>query len=53
MNAWRHVHLPVYRGGVGSRRDLGLIMNVRGQIRGNSIGMLAQTLIMSRLDQLS
>jgi len=41
------------RGGVRSTRGLGPIMTVRVQSIGISIGMLPQTLIMSRLDQLS
>jgi hypothetical protein len=41
------------RGGVSSTRDLGPTMTARGQSIGISIGMLPQTLIVSRLDQLS
>jgi len=41
------------RGGVRSTRGLGLTMTARGQSIGISIAMLPQTLIMSRLDQLS
>ena len=41
------------RGGVRSTRGLGPMMTARGQSIGISIGMLPQTLIMSRLDQLS
>jgi hypothetical protein len=39
------------RGGVRSTRGLGPTMTARGQSIGISIGMLPQTLIMSRLDQ--
>ena len=41
------------RGGVRSTRGLGPTMTARGQSISISIGMLPQTLIMSRLDQLS
>ena len=41
------------RGGVRITRGLGPTMTARGQSIGISIGMLPQTLIMSRLDQLS
>ena len=41
------------RGGVRSTRGLGPTMTARGQSIGISIGMKPQTLIMSRLDQLS
>jgi hypothetical protein len=41
------------RGGVSSTRGLGPTMTARGQSIGISIGMLPQTLIVSRLDQLS
>jgi hypothetical protein len=41
------------RGGVSSTRDLGPTMTARGQSIAVSIGMLPQTLIVSRLDQLS
>ena len=41
------------RGSVRSMRGLGPTMNAQGQSIGISIGMLPQTLIMSRLDQLS
>jgi hypothetical protein len=41
------------RGGVRSTWGLGPTMTSRGQSIGISIGMLPQTLIMSRLDQLS
>jgi hypothetical protein len=41
------------RGSVTSTRGLGPTMTTRGQSIGISIGMLPQTLIMSRLDQLS
>jgi hypothetical protein len=41
------------RGGVRSTRGLGRTMTARGQSIGISIGILPQTLIMSRLDQLS
>jgi hypothetical protein len=51
------VHIPnVFcdgRGDVSSTRDLGPTLIARGQSIGISIGMLPQTLIMSRLDQLS
>jgi hypothetical protein len=40
------------RGGVMSMWGLGPTMTARGQSIGISIGMLPQTLIMSRLDQL-
>jgi len=43
----------IYRGGIRSTRGLGLTMTARGQSIGISIGMLPQTLIMSRLDQIS
>jgi hypothetical protein len=41
------------RGGVRITRGLGPTMTARGQSIGISIGILPQTLIMSRLDQLS
>jgi hypothetical protein len=41
------------RGGVRSTRGLGPNMTTRGQSISFSIGMLPQTLIMSRLDQLA
>jgi len=41
------------RGGVRSTRGLGPTMTAQGQSIGIPIGMLPQTLIMSRLDQLS
>jgi hypothetical protein len=41
------------RGGVRSMRGLGPTMTARSQSIGISIGILPQTLIMSRLDQLS
>ena len=41
------------RGRVRSTRGLGLTMTARSQSIGISIGMLPQTLIMSRLDELS
>jgi len=41
------------RGGIRSMWGLGPTMNAQGQSIGISIGMLLQTLIMSRLDQLS
>ena len=41
------------RGSVRSTRGLGPTMTARGQSIGISIGMLPQTLIMSKLDQLS
>ena len=41
------------RGSVRSTRGLGPTMTARGQSIGISIGVLPQTLIMSRLDQLS
>jgi len=44
---------PTVRGGVRSTRGLGPTMTARGQSIGISIAMLPQTLIMSRLDQLS
>jgi hypothetical protein len=44
---------PPIRGGVRSTRGLGPTTTARGQSTGISIGMLPQTLIMSRLDQLS
>jgi len=43
----------VNRGSVRSTRGLGPTMTARGQSIGISICMLLQTLIMSRLDQLS
>jgi hypothetical protein len=42
-----------FRGGVSSTQGLGPTMTARGQSIGISIGMLPQTLIMPRLDQLS
>jgi hypothetical protein len=49
------VHKPflVDRGGVRSTRGLGPTMTARGQTISISNGMLLQTLIMPRLDQLS
>jgi hypothetical protein len=41
------------RGGVRSTRGLGPTMTARDQTIGIPIGMLPQTLIMSRIDQLS
>jgi hypothetical protein len=41
------------RGGVRGMRGLGPTMTARGQSIGISIGVLPQTLIMSRLDKLS
>ena len=41
------------RGSVRSTRGLGPTMTARGQSIGISLSMLPQTLIMSRLDQLS
>jgi hypothetical protein len=41
------------RGGVRFTRGLGPAMTARGQSIGISIGMLPQTLIMSRLEQFS
>jgi len=41
------------RGSVRSTRGLGPTMTAKGQSIGISIGMLPQTLIVSRLDQLS
>jgi len=41
------------RGSVRSTRGLGSTMTARGQSIGIAIGMLPQTLIMSRQDQLS
>ena len=38
---------------LGSTRGLGPTITARGQSIGTSIGMLPQTLLMSRLDQLS
>jgi hypothetical protein len=50
----RHTNArPSGRGGVRSTRGLGPTMTARGQSIGISIYMLPQTLIMSRLDQLS
>jgi hypothetical protein len=43
----------ITRGGVSSTRGLGPTMTGRGLSIGISIGMLPQTLIMSRVDQLS
>ena len=43
----------VRRGSVRSTRGLGPTVTARAQSIGISIGMLPQTLIMSRLDQLS
>jgi hypothetical protein len=43
----------VPRGGVRSMRGLGPTMTAQGQTIGISIGMIPQTLIMSRLDQIS
>jgi hypothetical protein len=43
----------ITRGSVRNTRGLGPTMTARGQSIGISIGMLPQTLIMSRLDQLS
>jgi hypothetical protein len=40
----------VTRGGVGSMRSLGPTVTAQGQSIGISIGMLPQTLVMSRLD---
>jgi hypothetical protein len=45
--------IAIYRGGIRSTQSLGPTMTTRGQSIGISIGMLLQTLIMSRLDQLS
>jgi len=45
--------IVVARGGVRSTRGLGPTMTARGQSIVISIGILPQTLIMSRLDQLS
>jgi hypothetical protein len=42
-----------FRGGVRSTRGLGPTMTAWGQSIGISVGLLPQTLIMSRLDQLS
>jgi len=47
-----HTHIHIYTGGVRSVRGLGPTVTVRGQSIGISIGMLPQTLIMSRLGQL-
>jgi len=43
----------MFRGNLRSTRGLGPTMTARGQSIGISIGMLPQTLIMSRLDTLS
>ena len=51
-STWQHPSLTS-RGSVRSTRGLGPTMTSRGQSIGISIGMLPQTLIMSRLDQLS
>jgi hypothetical protein len=45
--------IVIIRGGVSSTRGLGPTMTARGQSIGISIGILPQTLIMSRLDQLT
>jgi hypothetical protein len=45
--------MGIGKGGVKSTRGLGPTMTARGQSIGISIGMLPQTLVMSRLDQLS
>jgi hypothetical protein len=47
-----HTQISVTRGSVRITRSLGPTMTARGQSIGISIGMLPQTLIMSRLDQL-
>ena len=47
------VKYGVSRGSVRSTRGLGPTMTARGHSIGISIGMLPQTLIISRLDQLS
>jgi hypothetical protein len=47
------VIVVLLRGGVRSMRALGPTMTARGHSIGISIAMLPQTLIMSRLDQLS
>jgi hypothetical protein len=47
------LYIFIVRGGVRSTRSLGPTMTTRGQSIGISIGMLPQTLIMSRLDELS
>jgi hypothetical protein len=49
FRTWR----VIIRGGVRSTRGLGPTMTARGQRIAISVGMLPQTLIMSRLDQLS
>jgi len=46
-------HFGLHRGGVRSTRGLGPTMTARGQSIGILTGMLLQTLIISRLDQLS
>jgi hypothetical protein len=50
VTGWRK---RITKGGVSSTRDLGPTMTARGQSIGISIGMLPQTLVMSRLNQLS
>jgi len=45
--------MTVRRGGVSSTRGLGPTMTARGQSIGISIAVLPQTLVISRLDQLS
>jgi hypothetical protein len=50
VTGWR---TRITRGSVSSTQGLGPTMTARGQRIGISIGMLPQTLIMSRLDQLS
>jgi hypothetical protein len=45
--------IALLRGGLSSTRGLGPTITARGQSIGISIGMLPQTLIISRLDQLS
>ena len=49
----RHFMMQGDRGGVRSTRGLGPTVTARGQSIGISIGMLPQTLIMSRMDRLS
>ena len=51
--AYQYKFIGSTRGSVRSTRGLGPTMNAQGQSIGISIGMLPQTLIMSRLDQLS
>jgi hypothetical protein len=50
VTGWR---TQITRGGVSSTQGLGPTMTAQGQSISISIGMLPQTLFMSRLDQLS